>query len=180
MGIPEGIRGNRRKAMSSRHPAERMKLSSEGTVWWRNVFPPIWTTGVGIGMIGLWLEWWGEATPSELKVIGMGIWAVTSFLITLFGRSLYDVWLENDRLVVSRDGRDVAIPLADISGFSETRGQRIKSIKIKLRPGYPLGSSVRFVPHLRLQAPFSEHPVVREVKERKRQLTAGTSDRLSS
>lgn len=128
-------------------------------------------------MLGIWMEWWGRPAPLELKVMGGAVWAGTSIAVSLFGRSLYDVWLEDDRLTVSRGGDRTEIPLRDVTGFSETRAQRIKSVKIELRPGSRLGSGIRFVPPLRLQAPFSDHPVIREILERKRELAGGGESR---
>ena len=133
----------------------------------------MWTLGVGFGMMGIWMEWWGDPAPMRLKLLGLALWAGTSVLLSLFGRTLCDVWLEEDRLVVSRGARRREVPLAEITGLSETRGQKIKTVKIKLRPGSPLGDEIRFVPPLRLQAPFSEHPVIREIEERKRALAGG-------
>jgi len=128
-------------------------------------------------MLGIWLEWWGRPVSLEFKVVGGVVWVGTSIVVSLFSRALYDVWLEDDRLIVSKGGERTEIPLRDITGFSETRAQRIKSVKIELRPGSPLGSSIRFVPPLRLQAPFSDHPVVREIRERKRDLAGGGESR---
>jgi len=164
--------GAPRDPRSEEEPGGR-RLSSEGTVWWRSIFPRVWTLGVGIGMMGIWLEWWGHPAPMGLKVVGGVLWAGTSILFFLFGSTLHDVWLEDDRLVVSRGGRRLEIPLQDITGYSESRGQQIKTVKVKLRPGSPLGSGIRFLPPLRLQTPFSDHPVVREIQERKRELAGG-------
>lgn len=168
--------GARLEVRSGRQIGER-RLSSTSTVWWRDIFPKVWTLGVGIGMLGIWLEWWGQPTPLGLKVLGGALWAGTSLLVSLFGRGLYDVWLEDDRLIVSKGGRRTEIPLRDVTGCSETRAQKIKSVKIELRAGSRLGPEIRFVPPLRLQAPFSDHPVVREIQERKRELAGGGESR---
>jgi len=153
------------------------RLSSTGTVWWRDIFPRVWTVGVGMGMIGLWMGWWGHPGPREVMALAAVLWAGTSILVTLFGRSLYDVWLDGHRLIVSKDGRTVEIPLQDIMGFSESRAQKIKTIRVKLRPGSPLEEGIRFVPPLHFQAPFSEHPVIREIQERKGELAQGSETR---
>jgi hypothetical protein len=121
-------------------------------------------------MLGIWMEWWGDPAPMKLKLLGLALWAGSSALFFLFGRTLCDVWLEADHLLISRGGRPEKVRLEEISGFSETRAQKIKTVKIKLRPGSVLGSEIRFVPALGFQAPFSEHPVIREIEERKRAL----------
>jgi hypothetical protein len=162
------------EAVRSRTEIGRKRLSSEGTVWWRDIFPPLWTVAVGIGMLGIWLEWWGHAVPLGLKIMGGVVWAGTSVLLALRGRSLHDVWLDGDRLYVSKGGPPREIHLRDVTGFSESRGQKLKTIKINLRPGSPLGAGIRFVPPLRFHAPFTEHPVIGEIKEQKRRLAGGS------
>lgn len=146
------------------------QLSSGMTTFLKDVFPILWTMGVGAGMVGIWLELFGEPATLGLKVLGGAIWAGTSILLTAWSRRVHHVWLDGSDLIVSSEGRDVRIRLADVTGMSETRGQRVKTIKLTLRPGSPLGSSIRFIPKNRLQAPFSEHPIITELKENKRSL----------
>jgi hypothetical protein len=167
--------------LRSRTEIGRKKLSSESTVWWRDVFPPVWTVAVGIGMLGIWLEWWGHPVSLGLKIMGGVVWVGTSVLLALRGRSLHDVWLGGDRLYVSKGGPPREILLRDVTGFTESRGQKLKTIKINLRPGSPLGDVIRFVPPLRLHAPFTDHPVIGEITEQKQRLTATSgSARLPS
>jgi hypothetical protein len=147
----------------------------------RETFPKIWTLGVGAGMAGIWLELFGEPASMSLKLAGVAIWAGTSILFTMTGRSLKDVWLHGSDLVVSSEGRQVRIPLEDVLEMSETRGQKVKTVKVVLRKGSAVGQSFRFIPRNAFQAPFSEHPVIGEIRERKRQLAGDSgSARLPS
>jgi hypothetical protein len=159
------------------------RLSSGVTSFVRDVFPKIWTLGVGAGMAGIWLELFGEPEPMALKLAGVAVWAGTSILFTLTTRSLRDVWLHGSDLVVSSpsESRRVKIPVEDVLEMSETRGQKVKTVKIVLRRGSALGQSIRFIPRHAFQAPFSEHPVIGEIRERKRQLAGDAgSERLAS
>jgi len=149
-------------------------LSSGMTTFWRDLFPPIWTIGVGAGMLGIWLEVVGQPAFLGLKLLGGALWAGTSILFTLGSRRLRHVWLRGSDLVISSSGRKVTVPLQDVIEVSETRGRKIKTIKLVLRRGSPLGSEIRFIPPHRLHTPFTEHPVIGELRERKRQL-AGSS-----
>ena len=150
------------------------QLSSGRTGFLKDVFPILWTVGVGAGMVGIWLELFGEPATMGLKILGGAMWAGTSILFTVWSRGIYHVRLKGADLIVSSDGRDVRVPLTDITGMSETRGQRVKTIKLTLRPGSSLGTAIRFIPKTQLQAPFSEHPVIKELKEARRRL-AGAS-----
>jgi hypothetical protein len=150
------------------------RLSSGMTGFMRNIFPFLWTVGVGVGMAGIWFETVGEPATLTLKVLGGVLWAGTSILFTAWSRGIYHVWLDGADLIVLGSSRRVRVPLHDIIGMSETRGQRVKTIKLSLRTGSHLGPAIRFIPRHRMQAPFSEHPIIRELKEARRRL-AGES-----
>jgi hypothetical protein len=166
------------------HPTteiQGMRLSSGSTVWWRDIFPTVYSIGVGIATVGMWMEWWGRPGELGAKIAVTAIWAGSSVLFALLTRALHDVWLTDDRLIVHGAKGRFEVRFEDITGFFETRGQKIKTIKIKLRPGSPLGSSVWFAPPLKLQAPFSEHPSISAIKEQKRRLAGvSSSGRLKS
>ena len=121
-------------------------------------------------MAGIWLELFGEPASMSVKILGAIIWAGTSVLFTGWSRRIHQVWLQGTDLIVSAAGRRIRVPLQDVIGISETRGQKIKTIKLSLRPGSPLGPTVHFIPASRLQAPFSEHPLIEELKDAKRAL----------
>ena len=146
------------------------RLSSGMTSFVRDIFPKIWTLGVGAGMAGIWLELFGEPASLALKMAGVAIWAGTSILFTLTSLSLRDVWLHGSKLIVSSEGRPEEIPLEDVLEMSETRGQKVKTIKVVLRRGSAVGQTFRFIPRHAFQAPFSEHPVIGEIRERRKQL----------
>lgn len=155
------------------------QLSSEMTGFVKNVFPVLWTVGVGAGIAGIWLELFGAPEPMGIKLLGVVLWAGTSILFTALSRAIHHVWLDGSDLIVSIDGRDVRIPLTDVTKMSESRGQRVKTIKLTLRPGSFLGTTLHFIPKGQLQAPFSEHPIIKELKERKGELAGESGRRIS-
>ena len=161
---------------TGRQPSEKL-LSSGMTPFWRDVFPLIWTVGVGAGMAGIWLELFGEPASMGLKVLGVAIWAGTSTLFTAWSRRIYQVWIHGSDLIVLSSGRRHRVPLQDVTEIAETRAQKIKTIRLSFRPGSPLGPTIRFIPVHRFQAPFSEHPVIGELKERKRLLAGAGKNR---
>ena len=151
------------------------QLSSASTTFWKEVFPPLWTVVVGAGMLGIWLELFGQPASLGIKVLGGIMWLGTSVLFKATTRNLHHVRLGKDALTIGSDGRKVQIPLQDVTDISETRAQKIKTIKITLRPGSRLGPTLRFIPVFRFQAPFSEHPLIEEIWARKR-LIAGSRE----
>ena len=145
------------------------RISSASTGFWKHVFPPIWTLGVGVGMLGLWFEWFGNPATTSLKLVGVALWAGTSILFRLGTRTLREVWLAGEELVVSLEGSKVRIPLTDVIGIEETRGQKLgfypdRPRRWRTRP------EIRFIPVHRSQIPFTDHPIVRLLRERKVEL----------
>lgn len=160
--------------MGNQEPGRRERLSSDATPFLKNVFPIVWTLGVGAGMVGIWLEFFGQPASIGLKILGGVFWLGTSVLFSAGSRQLHEVWVEGSNLVVRGSHRHERVPLSDVTKMTEARGQKVKTIKLHLRAGSPLGSAIRFVPRGHFQAPFSEHPVITKLKERKR-LLAGES-----
>jgi len=128
-------------------------------------------------MAGIWLEWFGGPASMGLKILGAILWGGTSILFSVGSRRMREVWLDGPDLLVLTSGRWVRVPLEDVTGMTENRGQKVKTIKLTLRPGSTLGTTVRFIPLHRFQAPFTEHPLIGELKERKRLLSGGSGNR---
>jgi hypothetical protein len=93
---------------------ELRRLSSEGTVWWRSIFPTVFTVGVGIAAMGIIMEWWGRSPSTGVKIMLGLAWMAGSILFALFGRSLHDVWLAGDRLIVNGANGRAEIHLEDM------------------------------------------------------------------
>lgn len=159
--------------MESESTAPVERISSASTGLWRDFFPHIWTVGVGFGMLGIWFEWFGRPTPPELKLLLALLWAVTSILFKLGTRNLREVWLMDQEMVVAMDGQRVRVPLEEVTEIKETRGQKVKIIRLLLRGESRVGSEIRFIPVQRAQLPFTDHPIVREIRDRKRQIAGG-------
>ena len=128
-------------------------------------------------MLGIWFGLIGDPASLALKLLGGALWAGTSILFSLGARRLHDVWLRGSDLLVSSSGRRVAVRLQDVVEISETRVQKIKTIKLVLRQGSPLGKEIRFIPSHRLQVPFTDHPEIGELRERTRHLARSSGSR---
>jgi hypothetical protein len=153
-------------------------ISSASTGFWRDLFPPIWTGAVGIGMLGIWFEWFGDPASMELKLLGAFLWAGTSILFRFGTKALREVWLSDSELIVSSDGHKVRIPLSEVREIKETRGQKVKTIRILLRGESRVGSEIRFIPVHRGQVPFTDHPAVQKLRQRMMEIKGeGRADR---
>ena len=142
------------------------KISSEITGFLRNVFPSLWTGGFGFVAVGIWFEWFGQPTPEGQKLAIVALWAVISVLLPLWTRSLREVWVTDRELIVSSEGTQVRIPLTSVREIRESRGQKVKTIRILLKEETRIGSKIKFIPAHQLQAPFTDHPVVKDLRLR--------------
>jgi hypothetical protein len=156
---------------------EPKRISSLATTFWKWIFPAAWVPGAGAIAIAAWLDLLRDPLPLLGKVGILGIWAGTSVLVVLGGRLLHHVWLEDDMLIVEGSGGRIRVPLEDVRDISETRFQKVKWIKLSLRRPTALGKEIRFAAPLTLRPPFADHPVVREIRERKRLLAGDRGDR---
>ena len=109
----------------------------------------------------------------ELKLLGALLWAGTSILFKLGTLNLREVWMTDHEIIVSSGGHRVRVPLEEVSEIKETRGQKVKTVRLLLRGHSRLGSEVRFIPVHRGQVPFTDHPVVRQLRQRKMEVIDG-------
>lgn len=162
------------------HDLERQepkRISSLATTFWKWVLPALWVPGIGAFTVAAWLDLLRDPLPLLGKVGILGIWLGTSVLLVAGTRKLHHVWLDDDQLIVEGSRGKVRIPLEDVRDISETRFQRVKWAKVSLRRPTALGKEFRFATPLALRPPFLDHPVVKEIKERKRSLPGERGDR---
>lgn len=152
------------------------KISSGFTDFLQNWFPSVFTGGLGVLLLGLWAGWFGQSFALAEKTILTAGWVVTSIILRLGTRSLRHVWLTDREILVEERGRKIGIPLEDVVEIKESRGRKVKTIRLLLRRASPLGDEVRFVPVWHGHFPFSEHPVVKEIKQKKRMLAGDSGE----
>lgn len=151
------------------------RLSTEATTFWKRIFPPTWITGAGVFTYAVWADLIGSPAPTVMKVVTLGAWLAFSPFFIWWSRRLTHVWLDGDQIVVPHQGREYRIDIASIRGFEESRFQRVKLITIDVGHPTPVGDKLVFVAPFAWQAPFGEHPLVAELRERKRALAGGSS-----
>ena len=145
-------------------------LSSNQTFYLKCVLPIFWVGLFSTGTLGLFLspESWkganGDPAPVWLK------WLFLSF--TLFGAALAwwfcvrikRVRMDDRSLYISNYFREVVVPLADVAEVTENLWTNFHPVTVRFRLDTPFGSSITFVPKLRLFHFWSSHPVVEEIR----------------
>lgn len=150
---------------------EGRRLSTGATTFWKSVFVPTWIGGIGAFNVALWMDLIGSPpAPMAVKVAVLSLWMVFSPFFVWWSRRLSHVWLDGDDLLLRPGGRDYRIPLAQVREIEESRFQRVKLITLHLGRPSPFGDQIVFVAPFAFQKPFGDHPLVAELKERRRRL----------
>jgi hypothetical protein len=150
---------------------EPRRLSTGATTFWKSIFVPTWITGIGAFTVALWMDLIGSPpAPTAVKVAVLSLWMVFSPFFVWWGRRMSHVWLDGDHLLLRPGGRELRLPLSEIRDVEESRFQRVKLITLHLGRPSPAGDRIVFVAPFTLQKPFSEHPLVAELRARKRML----------
>ena len=150
------------------------RISTGATTFWKSVFVPTWITGVGAFTVALWMDLIGSPpAPMAVKAVVLSLWMAFSPFFVWWSRRMSHVWLDGDVLVLRPGGRDYRVPLSQIRDIEESRFQRVKLITLHLGRPSPMGDKIVLAAPFTFQKPFSDHPLVAELKEHQRRITAG-------
>jgi hypothetical protein len=160
----------------------REKLSSSLTRAIRWGLPAIFVGAFGLGILASWTIMDPPNPPAlSEKILATVWWAVVAAAVVWFTRPLREVWIEDDRLVVSAGADDWLVPLSAVEQVSENPllNPRLVTLRVRLPSGEVV--PVRFLARSDMfLMPTKTHPAVAALRERvdaARQLTAGTEVR---
>lgn len=155
---------------------ELERITTDATTFWKYVFPTTWITALGGFNVLLWLDMIGSPpAPLAAKIAILTLWGIFSPFFLWWSSQMHHVWIDGDHLVVRPHGSPVRIPLNEVLEIKESRYQRVKVITLEFRREIPgIGKSLLFPAPFVFQKPFSDHPLVTELRQRKR-LAAGIS-----
>ena len=155
---------------------ELERITTDATTFWKRVFPPAWIGLIGSFNVLLWLDLIGsQPAPMPAKIAILTMWGVFSPFFVGWSRKMHHVWIDGDHLVVRPHGSPVRIPLSEVLEIKESRYQRVKVITLEFRRDIPgIGRDLRFPAPFVFQKPFSDHPLVTDLRQRKR-LASGAS-----
>ena len=163
--------------MDNAHAPQPERLSTTWTPWLRNVVPPMGFVVLGVAAVTVALGKADPSIPALLRGVVLAVWPVISYGIFLACRSFREVWLDQDHLLVDDGQRRVRVPLREVTKVRQSHFTKTKTITLELSRNTPLGQKIRFVPHLALVANWMDHPVAKQLRERReRALAEGTGD----
>lgn len=144
-------------------------LSSMQTFVVKFVFPVIWISGFGAGVLALWSGAMsgrnGMQPPAEMKWIFLFGWIFGIAMIWWMCAPLKRVRLDGMILHVSNYLQEISVPVAAIERVAENRWVNIRPVTIHFNRTTPFGDSIVFMPTSRMFAFWSPHPVVAELEQ---------------
>lgn len=138
-------------------------LSSKMTYFYKRIFLPLWITGFFLLTLFVWIG--GCRTDSSLKVLTLAGLLGGSFYLFWFSARLKSVKLREDHLIISDYRSEEMIPLVEIDKVEETRIWNPKLIKLRLIRSGRWGNEIVFIAPVRFQFVFSNHPLVKELRD---------------
>jgi hypothetical protein len=128
-------------------------LSWAGTFPSTRLFPAVWISGFGWGVLSLFASprttlWNGVrgGAPPGARWLLLTIWVGASALLVLMGWGLKRVRLGENELFVSNYLREIAIPLNAIRDVRQRLFPHFGAVTIELRHATPFGQRITFIP----------------------------------
>jgi len=148
---------------------EPIRLHSLQTVVLKTVFPVLWIGGFATATLALFgsatFGGGGSTVPPEMKWIFLAATVAGSVFIYWSCVRLKLVRMDERKLYVSNLLTEIEVPLTQVDLVTENRWINIHPVTIHLNGDTEFGRKIMFMPHVRLFAFWSEHPVVDEILE---------------
>jgi hypothetical protein len=136
-------------------------FSSRLTFIYKVIFPVIWISGFGLGMINVELA---HNLPLAVKFTFAGCWVLGTVFIMWLCTPLKRVRTDNSALYVSNYLKEISVPVGLIDCVTENRWINIHPVTIHLSADTEFGRKIVFMPKARMALVWSRHPVVGEIE----------------
>jgi len=133
------------------------------TYFYKRIFPAIWIIAFSLLTLFVWIG--GCRTDSSLKWLTLICLPAGSLFLFWFSARIKNVRLRGDHLIVSDYRSEELIPLLQVEEVGETRIWNPKLIKLRLVRSGQWGNEIIFIAPIRLQFVFSDHPLVKELRD---------------
>jgi len=144
-----------------------MRVSSGITFYLKFVFPVIWITGFGAGVIGIWSGWLhgrgGETPPDFFYWIVPAGWICGSAFLIWDVKRYRRVAVGEGELLVSNYFREIAVPYSTIEKVRHTTMHSPQLIIVYLNRRTPLGKKIVFIP-CGWPVMRRKHPIAAEIE----------------
>jgi hypothetical protein len=145
-------------------------FSSRLTFFYKVIFPVIWISGFGLGMIGVELA---HDPPLAVKFTFATVWVLGTVFIMWLCAPLKRVRADDRALYVSNYLKEIPVPVGLIDRVTENRWINIHPVTIHLSADAEFGRKIVFMPRARMALVWSRHPVVGEIERLAHTAAAG-------
>ncbi len=143
-------------------------ISSSGTIFYKFLFGPLWILIIGgITLLAFFPQIWsagGLATPLPRVLLLIALVVSLAFYLWLFAH-LKRVELMSGVLRISNYSSTIEVPLSNVDLVSGSILLNPELIWIRFRDPTEFGEKIVFMGRCRLFGGYSNHPIVRELKQ---------------
>ena len=122
---------------------EKRVISSGATLFWKKAYPALWITFMALSAAALLMR--GHVPPFFAVIWVAGAAAGTAYVLWIASR-IKVVSLDSQCLYVIDDGREVAVPLGQITGVRESMLSQPKRVIVELADSALSTRELVFVP----------------------------------
>jgi hypothetical protein len=145
-------------------------FSSRLTFFYKVIFPVIWISGFGLGMISVELA---HNPPLGVKFPFAAGWVLGTVCLVWLCAPLKRVRADDRALYVSNYLKEISVPVGLIDRVTENRWINIHPVTIHLSADTEFGRKIVFMPKARMAFVWSRHPVVGEIERLAQTAAAG-------
>lgn len=149
----------------------RERLSSAQTFFLQAIFPLLWIAVFGAATVAVFVASGGPGSPGHPpppyweKWLFIGVLLVVGPLIYWTCSRLRRVEMDDRNLYVASARREITVPLSDVQEVRQNRWVNHQQVVIELRRECDFGSTLTFLPKVRLLLFWREHPVVEQIRQ---------------
>ncbi|MDR3411632.1 MAG: hypothetical protein P4L87_11940 [Formivibrio sp.] len=144
------------------------RLSSLQTFIFKFIFPVVWIGGFSTGTVAMWVSFLSgnkpNGAPSEIKYVFLALTIAGSAYIYWSCIRLKRVRMDRQFLYISNYAQEIKVPLSMAESVSEFRWDNAHPVTIHFVRPTEFGSSITFMPKVRLFGFWSSHPVVEQIR----------------
>ena len=137
-------------------------FSSSLTFFYKYIFTLVWVGFFGFGTISMFLS---DSSSDAPKYQFLFTWIIGTLLVYLICGRLKKVQIEDRKVYISNYFQSTEIDISALKSVSGSIFLAPELVWFKVEPSSIFGQTIIFMPPLRIFCGFTQHPLVKELKD---------------